>query len=125
RLQEIRDELSSISIFSEENLINGDMMHAIDKFSMRKHYILNLSTNMWTEAGVRGSDCYISEKAIIICDGALYAFARWNSDNHDIVYRFDDGTKRWIKMLSSKSSWFPAAYGSIETIGSRVYLSSY
>ncbi|GMS87062.1 hypothetical protein PENTCL1PPCAC_9237, partial [Pristionchus entomophagus] len=42
--QEIRDELSSISIFSEENLIIGDMMNAIEKFSMRKHFVCILNT---------------------------------------------------------------------------------
>ncbi|GMS93540.1 hypothetical protein PENTCL1PPCAC_15715 [Pristionchus entomophagus] len=125
----IRDELSTISYFTDGNLIIGDMMHVIDHFAVRKHFILDLSTNTWTRVEERSNPSIYSAcegkmygSNEFVCEGKLYLYGR-KRETPGIIYRFDEEKAEWMKMLSSQSCKFPECYGRISVVGSRVYLS--
>ncbi|GMS93539.1 hypothetical protein PENTCL1PPCAC_15714, partial [Pristionchus entomophagus] len=131
--KEIKDELATISNFSEGGLIVGDRLHAIDYFAVGKHFILDLPTNTWTRVEPRScaslyssppdGGSYGSNK--FVCDGKLYLYSGRKNGNPAIVYRLDEEKEEWINMLSSDSSSLPECYGRIAVAGSRIYLSGY
>ncbi|GMT05952.1 hypothetical protein PENTCL1PPCAC_28126 [Pristionchus entomophagus] len=122
--EEVRGELAKLTYLAEQNLITGDRMHVIN-LPDRSHFILDLSTNVWTRVRTKAHVTVVESPTFFTYDGNLYLYGGKLHDDPGIIYRFDEENEEWKTVLSSLSTQLPCFFHHVTSAGTRVYLSNY